>query len=819
MKTIKIVSLFAAILFFSTNFAQQKPDSKKISISGKIVEKSNSKPLEYATVTLINVTTNKVAFGGITDNLGQFSIDANVGTYNIKIEYLLFKPFTIANKNIQSNTDLGSISLSENPSQLDEVVVRAENSTVEIKLDKKVYNVGKDMIVKGGTASDVLQNVPSVTVDSDGNVSLRGNDNVKIFIDGRPSNAINIATALQTISADAIDKIEVISNPSARYDAEGGAGILNIVLKKGKTNGLNGTIIGTVGQPQNYNLQTALNFKTETFNFFSNFGFIDNKAPGNFLTDSNYFNTNGDIVNKVNERRTNERLRKGHNYNFGIALNLDQSTTWSNAINFRKNDGENPENVILYNFTPTANFVRNRFNDQFTVNQNVEYSTNFTKKFKKEGHKLTADFSASDDLDNDSTTIFDTRSDQPNNLITTRTKNFQSQYKQLFQTDYVLPFAKASQIEMGFKNDINKLKTDYAVGNIDNQNNYTPNNLLTNIFNYKENISAGYVQFGTKIKKVSFLTGLRFEDSKIDIQSNESSAVINKHYQNIFPSAFLTYSLSDNSSISLNYSKRITRPRNRFINPFAGINSDLNIFQGNPDINPSLTDAIDFGVLTKIKKITFTSSLYVNRTKNPFQFVRRPNGDLSNGVPVLLSTPINLDLEERIGLELTANFSPYKWWKINSNFNIFKSNISGDYSYVLSNSNQLVNDSFSTKSSNWFVKVNSKISLPYKIDWQTNGIYTAPQITPQGQSLAVYTVNLAFSKDVFKDKATVTLNISDLFNSTKMIRQFNLATVDSYTEMQRKVRQINLSFTYRFNKKKTERETKPRSDEGGGGDF
>ena len=187
-------------------------------------------------------------------------------------------------------------------------------------------------------------------------------------------------------------------------------------------------------------------------------------------------------------------------------------------------------------------------------------------------------------------------------------------------------------------------------------------------------------------------------------------------------------------------------------------------------------------------------------------------------MPVLVSTPINLNFDNRFGIEFTTNFSPAKWWKFNTNFNFFQSYINGIYNYNLQSNNALITEKLERKSTNWFLKFNSKISLPYKIDWQTNGIYTAPQNTPQGQSLAVYTLNLAFSKDVLKDKATVSLNVSDLFNSTKMIRQFNLPTIESYTEMQRRERQINLSFTYRFNKKKEEKPTKSRQEESGG-DF
>ncbi len=835
----KIIISFLFTLNIIFSFSQS--DAKKIKITGKIIEKTSNQPLEYATVSLINTKTSKTVFGGITNSLGEFSIDAITGIYNLKIEFISFNPLIIKQQSLLENTDLGAIAMSENPSQLGEVIVRAETSTVDIKLDKKVYNVGKDMIVKGGTANDVLNNVPSVTVDADGNVSLRGNENVKIFIDGRPSNAANIATALQQIPADAIDKIEVISNPSARYDAEGGAGILNIVIKKGKTDGFNGSFIATIGQPQNYGLQGNANFKTETFNFFSSLGFTDSKSPGNFLTNSDYFDDNNIKTSSINETRNNERLRNGHNFNFGLELFIDKSLTWTNALNYRKSDGNNPENVSILNNLASTSFVRNRKNDQFTFAQNAEYTSNFTKKFKKDGHKLTLDISTSKDVDNDSSTITSFITGQETNTTREATKNFINQFKTVFQTDYVLPIGKSGQFELGFKSDINEMTSNYAVGNLDNFNNIIPNNQLTNTFKYKENIKAYYAQFGSKIHKFSYLFGLRLEDSKIDVNSLNNNQTFDKNYQNFFPSAFLTYELSDITKISINYSRRITRPRNRFINPFSGYNSDVNIFEGNPDINPSMTNAFDFGYLTKIKKVAFSASIYYNNTNSPFQFTRRQNGNfvvtildgtdtVVNGqvtqiigredirTPVLLSTPQNLDKEIRYGFEFSINYSPTKWWKLNSNFNYFNAKVSGDYSYTLQNSNQLISESFNRDASNWFAKLNSRITLPYKIDWQTNGIYTAPQNTIQGKTIEVFTLNTAFSRDIFKDKATISLNVSDIFNSTKMRREFNLQTVNSYTEMQRRVRQINLSFTYRFNKKKEEKITKPRQEDGGG-DF
>ena len=233
--------LLVLSLFISTIVLAQRPESKKITISGKVIEKGSNQPLEYATVIFENAKSKQLS-GGITDENGNFKFEINAGSYNARAEFISFKNVNIPQKEFTSNTDLGIISMEADAAQLDDVVVIAEKSTVEIKLDKRVYNVGKDMMVKGGTVSDVLDNVPSVTVDAEGTVALRGNENVKILIDGKPSGlaGINIADALKLLPADAVEKVEVITNPSARYDAEGGGGIINIVIRKGKANGLNG---------------------------------------------------------------------------------------------------------------------------------------------------------------------------------------------------------------------------------------------------------------------------------------------------------------------------------------------------------------------------------------------------------------------------------------------------------------------------------------------------------------------------------------------------------------------------------------------------
>lgn len=829
MKKIKLIATVCLLLNSLLNYSQENSEQKKIKITGKIVEKGTNQPLEYATISLVNTKNPKIITGAITNDKGEFSVDAFPGVYNIKAEFISFKPLTINNKVLKGDTNIGFIYLEPDATQLKEVVIKTQKATVEIKLDKKIYNVGQDATAKGGTASDVLDNVPSVTVDGDGNVSLRGNDNVKILIDGRPSNAINIADALKTISADALDKVEVITNPSSRYDAEGGAGIINIILKKGKNQGLNGVFIGTVGDPKNYGINGTVNFKSENFNLFTGIGYSDAKGPGKSLTNSNYLNPDGSIYKSINERLDRIRGRQGYNYSFGVDWYLDKSLTWTNAFNFRKNDGNNPENNVLYNYEPNNTFIQNRYNDQFTKTRDIEYTSNLTKNFKKDGHKLTFDFAVTKNFDNDFSTITNSYAGSLNSNTKESVVNLETQNRNLFQTDYVLPIGKNSQFEAGYKGDFNELLVDYRVGSYDASGNYTPYPTYTNVFQYKEKINALYSQFGSKISKFSYLLGIRYEDTNLNINLLSTNNFNTKKYNNFFPSAFLTYEISDESSLSLNYSKRISRPRNRFISPFSNYSSNINIFQGNPDINPSFTDAIDLGYLHRWKKITLTTSLYYNKTKNFFQFIRRPNGETVSAIvngqlvdtPVYLSTPVNLDKDERIGFEFNLNYTPVKWWKLNGSFNFFQSKVQGNYQYILNGTTDVIVKDGSANATSWFTKFSSRITLPFKIDWQTNGTYNAPQNNSQGKSLGVYGVNMAFSKDILKDKATLSLNINDLFNSRKRISQTNLPTLDSYSENQFRVRQINFSFTYRFNKQKTDREKakKQNPDGNDGGDF
>lgn len=807
MRLTKLLSALTFFLISYTGMAQMA----KVTVNGKIYEKSTNAPLEYATVVLKNVEKPEIVTGGVTDETGSFSFDVVKGIYNISYEFISLKSIEVKNKTIDSDTNLGTVFLEPDVAQLKEVVLVADVSTVEFKLDKRVYNVGQDMTVKGGTISDVLDNVPSVTVDPDGTIALRGNENVKILIDGRPSGlaGINVADALKLLPADSVEKVEVITNPSARYDAEGGGGIINIVLKKGKAQGINGSFIASVGDPEAYGISSNLNFRGENFNVFSNLGYNYRNSPGNSSTDAEYFDKDtGETTSFVNESRTNQRLNKGYNANFGIDLFLNKSTNWTHSLSFNQSRGENPDNVFMdyfdASYTPT--FTRNRLNDQFSKDFNIEYATNFTKQFEKEDHKLTVDIAISQNKDKENSIIYDQVLGDPSSLFTETTLNDQKQQRNLFQTDYVLPIGENGRFEAGYRGSFQENLTDFQI---------SPNTLYSNTLEYNEYINAFYTQYGNKINKFSYFLGLRFEDSNIDVNSITANDYNNKKYNNFFPTATLNYDISDESNVSISYSKRINRPRGRFLNPFSSYSSNINIFQGNPDLNPTYTNAFEIGFLKRWRKLTLNSSAYVNLTDDSFQFIRKESGLFVEGIPVVVSTPINLSEESRMGFEFNATYNPYKWWRLNGNFNIFRNETKGDYSYVDYLGQDIIQN-FDNTTTTWFTRVSSKITLPYKIDWQTNLMYRAPETNAQGKRLDMTSLNLAFSKDVLSDKGTIALNISDVFNSRKRRSITDIENlVYSYSEFQWRQRQVTLAFTYRFNKKKEKENNQKREDNSG----
>lgn len=366
----------------------QKLSKSLLTVSGKVVDADTGQPLEYAALVLQNAQNPDAVTGSVTREDGSFSIEVSPGNYNIRVEYISYLPYELKNQSLQGNLNMGVIRLGVDVSQLKEVQVTGERTTVELRLDKKIYNVGQDITVRGGTVTDVLDNIPSVTVDVEGNIALRGNDNVRILINGKPSALSGLSPeTLRQLPADAIERVEVITNPSARYDAEGTAGILNIILKQGKTAGINGSLNLYAGYPANQGAALSVSLRSEAFNLSGNTTYNYRKSPGNALFEQENFDEDRNSIGFQNEYRNQDRMNKGFTHNLGFEYFLDKTTSFTSSFVYTKTDGNNATDVDFFNFDALRNptLQRARTTEEEQQEESVQYGLNFTKKFKKRG--------------------------------------------------------------------------------------------------------------------------------------------------------------------------------------------------------------------------------------------------------------------------------------------------------------------------------------------------------------------------------------------------------------------------------------------------
>ena len=800
------------------------PSVKDIFISGTVVEQGTNYPLEYATVSFINRAGTTVT-GGITDAQGKYNIEIASGVYTVKYEFISYKTVLKENQNLQQDTTLPTVSLSLDSESLDEVVVRAETTEVQIRLDKKIYNIGKDLTTSGATVSDALSNVPSVTVDVDGAISLRGNENVRILINGKPSAIAGFGStdALRQLPADAIERVEVITSPSARYDAEGTAGILNIILRKERTLGLNGSIQTNLGVPLSSGLSGNINLRTDKFNIFNTTGIRYNESPGNAFFSTRYLS--GNATNPlVVENRDYNRLNRGFNTNLGVEYFITDNSSITASGFLRLGDDEDITTNLTEEFdnSNTLAVKRSRIETETEEDTSLQFSLNYINKFDDNGHQLTVDLQAEADEETETSFIdefntFPMNEALPAEFITQ--KEDQNEY--LIQADYVRPIGENAQFEAGYRGNFEKTTTDYLLTEqLDATGPFVRNDSLSNVFTYEENVNALYTQYGNKFGKFSFLLGLRLEDTQLkgnvtgeDITSNDDFNVnFDNSYTGLFPTVNLVYELNEKENVTLGYNRRINRPRGFFINPFPSRSSEANVFQGNPSLRPAFANAFDLGYLKRWSKLTLTTSVYYQRETDAFERVSEDTGEVTpNGVPIIRTIPFNLSTNERYGFEAGVLYNPAKWLRLNGSFNFFGFQTEGFFNGV----------DYSTENTSWFARGSSKITLPVKIDWQTTAFYRGPRNNAQSENEGMLSINLAFSKDFMGDNATVGFNVSDLLNSRKRISVTETPSFISESEFQWRERQFNLSFTYRFNQKKQrERGNRDGGDfEDDGGDF
>ena len=819
MNKTTLLLFFLGLLLFSARAQKPQAISEKseVTISGNVIDEETKEPLEYATIVVFSKLKNAIITGGITDSKGDFSIPVEIGAFDIRIEYIGFKTQIIENKRITNDENIGKFSLILDVEALDAVEIIAERTTVEFRLDKKIYNVGKDLTVRGGTVSDVLDNVPSVSVDVEGNVALRGNDDVRILINGKPSGLVglNSTDTLRQLPAESIERVEVITSPSARYDAEGSAGILNIILRRSKLQGLNGAMTLNTSYPTQAGVSGNINYRTGNLNFFNTTGYSYRETPGNSYNNTEFFN--GDNPSTfLKEERIFERERKGLNTNLGVEWYVNKTSSFTASMVYRNSDNASNTTNILDEIGSNNSITRNiRLDPEIEDDKTIQYSLNYDNQFNGDSqHKLTFDFQYEKSEESETSLINQNRIDVEN------VETSEKQYRILLQADYVKPVGKEGQFEMGYRGQFQNLNSDFLVENTnDNGDTFFINTDLSNDLAFSQYVNAFYTQYGNKLgDKFSYLFGIRLEGTRVTIDQETSGDFEKKNYTQLFPTANLAYEISEDASITLGYNRRIRRPRSYFINPFPSRSSATSIFQGNPNLDPSTSDAFDIGYLNRFGKVTLSTSVYFQHATNTFNFITRetdlyyifetnqtisqndPDFDQINDdfvlVPIIKRGPVNLATNDRFGFEFTLSYRPTKKWSLNGNFNVFQSITRGDFE----------EQNFDAENLSWFMRLNNKYTLPGEIDWQTRLFYRGPNETAQSISAGVFSTDLAFSKDLFEEKASLALRVSDLFNSRKRISESFTSNFRSDSEFQWRQRTYTMSFTYRFNQQKNQRQ-------------
>ena len=804
--------LLIITILLSLNINAQQPS---IYLSGTILDSETNVPLEYATISVFKQNDSIAKYGGLADLYGKFNFEIARGVYDIKIEYISFKIKYLKKITIYKSQDLGTIFMSIDQNILDEVEVIGEKTEVEIKLDKIVYNIGKDLTLRGSSVSDVLDNLPSVAVDIDGNVSLRGNQSVRILINGKPSGLVGISSndALKQFPSESVEKVEIITSPSARYNAEGTAGIINIVLKKNKLAGLNGSITTNGGDPKTYGLSANINYRTKKINLFSNAGYSLRSYLNASKSETEYYRNNS-VSNFLNENGNRTSQSDSYYQNTGIEYFISDKT--SIVISYLNRESESDDetiNNINQDFQGDKKSSK-RIENENESDNSKEFSLNFTHEFINKGN-ITIDYQKEKSNEIESGIITNTQS-VPNFIkyLGEKVNTNENQDSELYKIDYVLPVGEDGQFEMGYRKSNKFQNTDYLIKDENKNGDFIKNTNLSNNLFYNEKVNAFYTQYGNKKNKISFLFGLRLEESKTTVKQIESNSNSIKKYNDLFPTINLAFELKENETITLGYSRRISRPRSYFINPFPSRSSETSYFQGNPYLNPSYSNGIDFGYLKRLDKTTLNGSVYYKKSNEIFTFINEATGNsvFVNDilVPVIRRSPINLSSQEEIGIEFNTNYTHSKNWRIGGNLNFYQSEIIGNYNGVIYDSKNLI----------WSGRLNNYLKLFSSVDWQTRLSYRGPQKNAISTRKASISTNTAFSKDIYEDKMTLTFKINDLFETQKWRLETFGQTYKNYTESSwRGGRNFNLSLIYRFNQKKKQGNNRPSYQDYGGEGF
>lgn len=780
MKYLLLLPLLFIITLPSTAVAQSQQ------LSGKVVAES-AKPIPYATIAVYALPDSSLANGTSTGDKGQFKVSLKPGDYYVKISYLSFASKTMQVAIENEPVNLGTITLKEGAQNIDEVVVEEERSEMELKLDKKVFNVGKDLGSSGSNASEILENVPSVSVDVEGNVSLRGSQGVRILINGKPSGLVSSGDpqSLRQLQGSMIEKIEVITNPSAKYDAEGEVGIINIILKKENKKDLNGSFDINGGYPHDYGAGMNINYRRNGVNLFLSESASWDQHPGGGWSEQLF--TYPDTTYSYREEMDQQRSDFSNNLRMGADFYITNKDVLTVSGIYKYSTGENTATTTYKDFNHNEELTQTvtRKQDEREVEHEIEFDMAYEKKFETKDRKWTIDAKYSLDDDTEDAEYIEDSDQNGVSETNERSSNIEDEWTFLLQTDYVHPFGNEGKIETGLKANLREIDNDYTVERQVNGTVWETLPLYNNQFLYNENIYATYLSASEEFGNLGLKAGLRTEYSDITSELVETDENNPRNYIDFFPSAFISYNFTERTSLQLSYSRRINRPHFWNLVPFFSFQDSRSFFSGNPNLDPEYTHSFELSSQHIMDKGNILGSVYYRYRTSVHERVTTVD---STGFT--RSFPVNLATEDNYGAELSGTYNIAKWWRANATFNFYRAITDGDYK----------GESFFSDTYTWRSRASTKVTIAQLVDVQASLRYRGPRETTQGRRKSSYSINLGASMDVLSKKGTITLSARDIFNTRK--RRYITETDNFRREGEfqwRSSQSIRLSFNYRLN--------------------
>lgn len=791
--------LLIIALFFGSATMAQMPASAQPSISGKIsgtvIDSLTRKPVGYVTVALARQGTTRNLNGALTDDKGSFKIENIVpGKYKLTVSFMGYqtKVINVSTSLKKPDASTGTIILSPSANMLKEVAVTGEVPVVENRVDKVVYNAEKDATVSGGNAGDVLRKVPMVSVDQDGNVSLRGSQNVKILINGKPSGAVAASTAdaMKMLPADQIKNVEVITSPSAKYDAEGTGGIINIITKKREMSGVSGSVSGGVGTRQN-NGNANLNINKNRLSITANFGGNSTWPQNTSSFSSSYLPDDAALRIQQGDSRTS---RYGYMSTGNISYDFNNYNSISTGIRFNEGRFKTSGSSLSSAFTGNDATESYTFESENKTNfGGFDWNADYTHKFKKEGHELS--FAGQWSHSKNTTDLYSDYS--LSTLKDQQGTNDAKNDEYTAQADYSLPVSKTLKLEAGGKvifRDINSTSDfESSVGNAP----FSYDQTLSNVYTYHQNVYSGYTVLTFQLPKgYGLQVGGRLENTDIDGSSANQAmgiAPVSNNYTNFIPSFALSKSLKNFQNLRLSYSKRIQRPSLQYLNPFRDVSNDQFQRQGNPALSPEITQSVELNYSAMLSKTSMiNTSVYFRHTSDIIEsFVK---SDIYEGRTVSLTTFNNTGNNNSLGASLYGSASPVKNVTLRGNVDVFsyKPTASNNFSGLAANSKTYVQ---------YKAFISGSYNLPQNFVTETFMILNSPRRTFQGTNPSFSMWVVSFNKQFLNKKAKIGVNVVDPFNDSKHFKSdINTASLVQKTDFAIPFRSFGINFSYSFGK-------------------